>query len=183
MVTTNYTTEAIRQASLALFQQIEAKRKLSLRAMGRLINRSKSSVSRLWRAQVRRNLHPESALWETEAGEAWLRLLTLAVLYKFGIQHHVGADALSDFFKMIRINTHVGVSPGATLSQLKRMEELLPTFQQQCEASAPPGTRKAVLAADETFFSQMMILAHRSLILKASSWNSSHKLVASKEFT
>ena len=29
----------------------------------------------------------------------------MAVLYKFGIQHHVGADALSDFFKMIRINT------------------------------------------------------------------------------
>jgi hypothetical protein len=38
------------------------------------------------------------------------------------------------------------------------MEEVLPTFQQQCEASAPLGTRKAVLAADETFFSQMMIL-------------------------
>ena len=82
----------------------------------------------------------------------------MAVLYKFGIQHHVGADALSDFFKMIRINTHVGVSPSAMLNQLKRMEELLPTFQQQCEASIPPGTRKAVLAADETFFSQMMIL-------------------------
>jgi len=30
--------------------------------------------------------------------------------------------------------------------------------QQQCEASTLPGTRKAVLAADETFFSQMMIL-------------------------
>ena len=82
----------------------------------------------------------------------------MAVLYKFGIQHHVGADALSDFFKMIRINTHVGVSPNAMLNQLKRMEELLPTFQQQCEASTPSGTRKAVLAADETFFSQMMIL-------------------------
>lgn len=87
-----------------------------------------------------------------------MRLLVFAVLYKFGIQHHVGADALSDFFKMIRIDTHVGVSPGAMLSQLKRMEELLPAFQQQCEASIPPGTRKAVLAADETFFSQMMIL-------------------------
>lgn len=87
-----------------------------------------------------------------------MRLLVFAVLYKFGIQNHVGADALSDFFKMIRINTHVGVSPGAMLSQLKRMEELLPTFQQQCEATAPEGTRKAVLAADETFFSQMMIL-------------------------
>ena len=158
MLKINNTTEAIRNASHALLRQIESKTKQSVRALGKLIGRSKSSVSRLWRAQVRRNLHPESALWETEQGAAWLRLLSVAVLYKFGIQHHVGADALSDFFKMIRINTHVGVSAGAVLSQLQRMEEVLPTFQQQCEASAPLGTRKAVLAADETFFSQMMIL-------------------------
>ncbi len=87
----------------------------------------------------------------------------MAVLYKFGIQQHVGADALSDFFKMIRINTHVGVSPSAILNQLQQMEELLPTFQQQCEASILPGTRKAVLAADETFFGQMMILVMMDL--------------------
>jgi len=154
----NSKTEAIRHASHALLRQIDGKGKQSLRALGNLIHRSKSSVSRLWRAQVRRNLHPESAFWETEQGSTWLRLLILAVLYKFGIQNHVGADALSDFFKMIRINTHVGVSPNAMLNQLKQMEELLPTFQQQCEASTPSGTRKAVLAADETFFSQMMIL-------------------------
>ena len=154
----NSKTEAVRHASHALLRQIEAKGKQSVRALGNLIHRSKSSVSRLWRAKVRRNLHPESALWETEQGATWLRLLIFAVLYKFGIQNHIGADALSDFFKMIRINTHVGVSPSAMLTQLKRMEELLPTFQQQCEASTLPGTRKAVLAADETFFSQMMIL-------------------------
>ena len=92
-----------------------------------------------------------------------MRHLTFAVLYKFGIQHHVGADALSDFFKMIRIDTHVGVSPGAMLNQLQRMEELLPAFQQQCEASAALGTRKAVLAADETFFGEMMILVMMDL--------------------
>ncbi len=139
-------------------RQIEANGKQSVRALAKLIHRSKSSVCRLWRAQIRRNLHPESAFWETEEGAAWLRHLVFAVLYKFGIQSHVGADALSDFFKMIRINTHVGVSPGAMLNQLKRMEELLPIFAQQCEAAIPAGTRKAVLAADETFFSQMMVL-------------------------
>jgi hypothetical protein len=87
-----------------------------------------------------------------------LRRMVFAALYKFGMQGHAGADALSDFFKMIRIDTHVGVSPGAVLRQLKRMEELLPIFQKRCEAMIPEGTRKAVLAADETFFDQMMIL-------------------------
>jgi hypothetical protein len=61
------------------------------------------AVSRLWRAKVRRNLHPESALWETEQGSTWLRLLIFAVLYKFGIQNHIGADALSDFFNQCQM--------------------------------------------------------------------------------
>ena len=41
-----------------------------------------------------------------------------AVLYKFGLQCAVGADALSDSFKLIRIGTHVGLSPSALRTQL-----------------------------------------------------------------
>lgn len=129
-----------------------------MRALGALIGRSKSSVSRLIRAQMRRNKYPESSFWESEEGAAWLRLVVFAVIYKFGLQCHVGADALSDFFKMIRVDTHIGVSPTAILKLLKRMEELLPVFAQQCEASVQSGQRKAVLAFDETFFEQMMVL-------------------------
>lgn len=81
-----------------------------------------------------------------------------AVLYKFGLQHAAGADALSDFFKLIRIDTHVGVSPSALRTQLGKMEALMLTFQQSCEQSAPTQTRKAVLAADETFFGELLIL-------------------------
>ena len=81
-----------------------------------------------------------------------------AVLYKFGLQHAVGADALSDFFKLIRIGTHVGISPSALRTQLSKMEALTLTFQDSCEQSAPAQTRKAVLAADETFFGERLIL-------------------------
>jgi hypothetical protein len=56
------------------------------------------------------------------------------------------------------MDTHVGVSPGALRTQLRQMEELLPAFPQICEASAPAPTQKAVLAADETFFGEMLIL-------------------------
>jgi hypothetical protein len=97
-------------------------------------------------------------LWETEAGEAWLRLLTFASLYTFGLECHVGADKLAQFFKLIRIDTHVGVSPSALRQQLKRMESLLPLFQQQCEKNASIQPRSAVVAMDETFFGDFMIL-------------------------
>ncbi len=62
------------------------------------------------RAIKRRNQHPESYQWETEAGSAWLRLMVFAALYCFGLKSGVGANTLSLFFKMIRIDTHVGVS-------------------------------------------------------------------------
>ena len=154
----NSTTQSVRAAGRKLFALIAAKGKQGMRALGELIGRSKSSVCRHIKAQERRDQHPESAFWETEAGAAWLRLMVFAVLYSFGLQNHVGAESLSNFFKLIRIDTHVGVSPNALLTLLKRMETLLPEFQRQCEASAPKENRECVLAADETFFGQIMIL-------------------------
>lgn len=152
------TTKSIREASRALFIQIESNGNLAVRALGNLISLSKSSAFRLKKAFARRNKYPESAFWETQNGYAWLRLMELAVLYTFGLQHHVGAEALSDFFKLIRIDDHVGVSSNAIRNQLSEMKKLLPAFQKQCESSAPEETRKAVLAADETFFGQILIL-------------------------
>jgi hypothetical protein len=75
----------------------------------------------------------------------------VAVLYSFGMECHVGADKLSRFFKLIRIDTHVGVSASALRQQLNQMESLLPLFQQRCENNVSSQRRSAVLAMDETF--------------------------------
>jgi len=56
-------------------------------------------------------------------------------LYVFGLKAGVGADTLSLFFKMIRIDTHVGISPVALRTQINKMERLLPQFQEECEKS------------------------------------------------
>ena len=84
--------------------------------------------------------------------------MTLATLYIFGLDCHVGADKLAQFFKLIRIDTHVGVSPSALRQQLRNMENLLPLFQQQCENSASVQPRTIVAAMDETFFGDFLIL-------------------------
>ncbi|MCK5872018.1 MAG: hypothetical protein KAG26_04250 [Methylococcales bacterium] len=44
-------------------------------------------------------------------------------------------NTLSQFFKMIRIHRHVGVSPSALRTQVNEMEVLLPQFQAECEKS------------------------------------------------
>jgi len=122
------------------------------------VNRSKSSVHRHIQAKEKRNKHPESELWETEAGSVWLRLLVFAAIYLFGIRSGVGAETLSQFFKMLRIDTHVGVSPSAIRIQRGKMEELLPQFQEECEQSIEEKERKIVAGLDETFFGDFLIL-------------------------
>lgn len=84
--------------------------------------------------------------------------LVFATLYVFGLQRHVGADTLSEFFKLLHMEAHVGVSPTALRTLLTQMEALLPQFQQECEASIPSKSRQAVIAADETFPGDDMIL-------------------------
>lgn len=84
--------------------------------------------------------------------------MMVASLYTFGMECHVGADKLAKFFKLIRMDTHVGTSPSVVRNQLNSMEELLSLFQQRCESEASSQLRQAVVAADETFFGDFLIL-------------------------
>lgn len=75
----------------------------------------------------------------------------------------MGAGHLSEFFRLIRIDTHVAVSENCLRQQLKTMEPLLATYQNQCEASATIPDKARTVAMDETFFQQMMILVMMDL--------------------
>lgn len=132
--------------------------KISIRNLAEKLALSKSSVQRHQRARLKRAQHPESAFWETEAGADFLARTVFAALYQFGLKNHIGAEQLSEFFRMIRIDTHVGVSPNAVLIRMRQMETLLPTFQSQCEQSATCPTPKRTLTMDEVFFDKMMML-------------------------
>ena len=87
--------------------------------------------------------------------------MVFAALYCFGLKSGVGANALSLFFKMIRIDTHVGVSVSALRTQLKQMETLLPTFQALCEKQIKKQPHKIIAGLDETFFGEFIILVWR----------------------
>ena len=84
--------------------------------------------------------------------------MVFAVVYVFGLKAGVGADTLSLFFRMIRVDTHVGVSPSALRTQMSKMESLLPQFQNLCEQQIKHQPRQIVAGLDETFFGDFMIL-------------------------
>jgi hypothetical protein len=58
----------------------------------------------------------------------------------------------------IRLDTHVGSSASALGARLRQMEAVLPQFQTECESGQADQRRKVVLAGDETFFGDLLIL-------------------------
>ena len=59
---------------------------------------------------IKRNQFEESLFWETQAGLGFLRRLVAAAVYTFCIKGGLGAGRAREFFGLIRIGTHVGIS-------------------------------------------------------------------------
>ena len=121
---------------------------------------SKSSVYRHLQALKRRNRYPESYLWESSEGRAWLTRLVVAVLLEFGIKRGVGADHLSLFFQRVHLDQHIGLSPSSLLQILERIENLAVSYALKLEEERrQTGQEVGIVAAgDETFFNDVVIL-------------------------
>lgn len=133
--------------------------KASVRKIAEVIEISKSSAHRLVVAIRKRDRHPESYFWETVEGERWLKLLVCGTLFHFGIRHGVGAEMISDFFKLLHLEKHIGVSPSSIKKMRKKIEEIIIEFQeihQTCDISEKP--LKIVGGVDETFFKEMILV-------------------------
>jgi len=138
-----------------------------LRKIAAATGLSKDSVARSLEAVSQRNQYPESHFWETEAGQAWLCLLVIGMLYVFGLKGNQGAERMSEFLKLIRVNTHVGVSPSALRTMLSQMEKLLVEFgqmEEEQQRQKGEAEREIVGSGDETWFNGQMLLVLMDLV-------------------
>jgi hypothetical protein len=115
--------------------------KASIRQIAVETGLSKSSVHRLRQALARRDVQPESWLWETEAGRRWLVRLVVASLYIFGFQRGVGAETIREFLCRLRLEAHVGRSPSALRGLMAVLEPVL-------LATAAAGEREGIAAGE-----------------------------------
>ena len=150
----------LRQRCQAVFQARYEWGKTSFRRLAKKTKLSKSSVHRLYHRIARRNQYPESSLWETEAGQNWLRLLVLATIFVFALQGGIGCERLSQFFHLLRLQHHIGVSPTALRSLRSQMESKILDYQQQQEQQLGTSLSQVEVcaAADETFFDQVILV-------------------------
>jgi hypothetical protein len=146
--------------SVVIFNAICEHGKQSVRHLAARTGLSKSSVHRHLQAIDRRDRYPESSLWETEAGRAWLSRLVVATLLVFGLKRGVGAETLSEFFGRLRLEAHVGCSPSALRDVMHHLERIIletaATWEK--EGIAHGEIRPVVGAVDETFLQRMMLV-------------------------
>ncbi len=146
--------------SLLIFNAFCDNAKQSIRHVARHTGLSKSSVHRLKRAMDDRDRHPESWLWETEEGRRWFIRLVVATLYTFGLKRGVGADTLNEFLARLRLEMHLGCSPGALRSVMQALEQaILETARAWEQAGIAQGEVGPIIGAvDETFLERMMLV-------------------------
>jgi hypothetical protein len=146
--------------SVRIFNVIRTHGQQSIRGLAERTGLSKSSVHRHLQAIDRRDRYPESSLWETEPGRAWLIRLVVATLFMFGLKRGVGAETLSEFFSRLRLEAHVGCSPSALRHVMHRLERLLLDTAAAWEKDgiAHDEIRPVIGAVDETFLQRMMLV-------------------------
>lgn len=150
----------LRQRCQQLFAVCQVAGHQSIRALAQATLLSKSSVHRLLHRIDRRNQYPESSLWETPAGQQWLRLLVIAAVFVFSLQSGVGCERLSQFFHLLRLQHHIGVSPSALRALRTKIEHQIITYQQLQLSQLTAHQRSVELCAavDETFFDQVLLV-------------------------
>lgn len=129
----------------------------TVRETAEAVGTSKSSVHRHKYAIAHRNQYPESWLWETEEGFRWLVRLVCATIYVFGIRGGIGMGSLSEFFQLIRLDRHIGVSSSSLHRLVKRLEALLLEYKETYE-HRKAGLAQVIIGADETFFEQVILV-------------------------
>lgn len=148
---------SLRVKCTRIFSFFQKNNKATLRGAAAAIGTSKSSVHRHQKAIERRNQHPESLSWETEAGQNWLIILLCATLYIFGIRCGIGMETICEFFKCLRLQNHLGVSPSSLQRLVAKMEKIIWKYKEAHEKHKKRIVQ-AVVGADETFFDKMILV-------------------------
>src|SRR3954453_21750450 len=113
------------EKSLRIFKCLCENGSQGVRRIAQQTGLSKSSVHRLTQAMERRDIHPESWLWETADGRQWLTRLVVATLYTFGLKRGVGLDTISEFFARLHLTAQVGCSASALRGVMETLETAL----------------------------------------------------------
>ncbi|MHC5862108.1 helix-turn-helix domain-containing protein [Nostoc sp.] len=150
----------IRERCQKVLQCLCEKTDQSLRAIAAATGIPKSSVHRHIKTIQRRQKYGESYLWETDAGGEWLRLLVFGVIYCFGIKGGIGAQSLSAFFHLLRLEERIGCSASALRElEVEVKEKIVAYGAGQLESAKKTQPIGICVGADEAFYGLPILVA------------------------
>jgi len=154
-----------RKKTIKTFEAIKKFGKQSLSQLVKITGSSKSSVHRQTKTINKRSSQLGAKFFESEEGFRWLTQFLIATLLVFGLQSNIGADKLSLFFTLIKIDGFIGTSP-TSIRRLKiQMMELLKKYERQLlpKMNEVAKDKSLMAGADETFFEQLLIMVFMDL--------------------
>lgn len=149
----------LRERCQKVFQVCSTKGHRTIRDLAPVTGISKSSVHRHQQAMKRRQ-QPESGLWERPVGAQWLKRLVVATLFVFCFKRGVGCESLVEFFRLLGLERHMGLSVSSLRQIRTQMETQILDYQRQQESQLehPQTPIEACLSVDETFFDQVVLV-------------------------
>ena len=84
----------------------------------------------------------------------------MASIFIFALQGGIGCERLSQFFRLLRLDKHIGVSPTALRTIRSKIESTIIQYQKVAQKSIQKKASgvEVCLAADETFFDQVILV-------------------------
>lgn len=102
----------------------------------------------------------DTDFWETEQGRAVIIRLVIATIYVFALKSGNGAGRLNEFFELLQLDRHTGVSNTTILNIIKQVESLILEYNKSVEANIRSRIKeiKLILGVDETWFDNMYLV-------------------------
>ena len=147
----------VRKIGHKIFSFFQQHATASVREAANATGTSKSSVQRQRHAMARRNHAAESWLWETAEGFRWLIRLVCATIYLFGIRGGIGMDTIAEFFRLIHVDRHIGVSASSLYRLTTRIEAIILEYKETYEHRTGDVVQ-VIVGADETFFDNVILV-------------------------
>jgi len=135
----------------------------SIRSLSSDMDLPKSTVHYQMQKQDKRVKDETTRFFESESGEVFLKRLVVGTIYTFCLKGGSGAGRVQEFFEIIQIQSHVGISESSVLRIIREIEDSILKYKELQDsdlmASQAYGKElEVVLGLDETWLDEMLLV-------------------------
>ncbi len=146
----------ILQKISSIFQRMED----SVRSISRKIGVPKSTVH-FHKQKISERISDQGTdFWESDLGRQHIIRLVIGSIYVFSIKGGKGAGLLNEFFELLALDKHTGISQSSILRIIRRVEALILEYRDAMEKKMYDKSDeiKLILGVDETWFDKMYLV-------------------------